>query len=95
MAEAEGLLLLLLLVVRVTPLCSPACFIVLCHHVVYIVIFPSHVLAISGGSLSFSLSFHGLSPPLLFTVPASASASDISCSLSTIGSMQTCSPVKC
>ena len=50
MAEAKGLLLLLLLVVRVTPLCSPARFIVLCHHVVYIVIFPSHVLAISGTS---------------------------------------------
>ena len=47
MAEAKGLLLLLLLVVRVTPLCSPARFIVLCHHVVYIAIFPSHVLAIS------------------------------------------------
>ena len=48
MAEAKGLLLLLLLVVRVTPLCSPARLIVLCHHVVYIVIFPSHVLAILG-----------------------------------------------
>ena len=52
MAEAKGLLLLLLLVVRVTPLCSPARFIVLCHHVVYIVIFPSHVLAILGGGQS-------------------------------------------
>ena len=52
MAEAKGLLLLLLLVVRVTPLCSPARLIVLCHHVVYIVIFPSHVLAILGSGLS-------------------------------------------
>ena len=52
MAEAKGLLLLLLLVVRVAPLCSPARFIVLCHHVVYIVIFPSHVLAILGGALT-------------------------------------------